>query len=144
MVALSQVRVVFDTNVLISALRSASGASAQILLGLGTGKFRPVISNTVFKEYQDVFRRPHLLPQYSVQEINDLLDYFFSECLKCQIYFRWRPFLPDRKDEAFFELALASEAPYIVTHNVRDFRGVESMGVEAVTPSEFLRILKNL
>jgi hypothetical protein len=38
------------------------------------------------------------------------------------------------------ELAFAANCRYIVTHNVRDFRGCEQLGVEAVTPGGFLKL----
>ena len=61
--------------------------------------------------------------------------------LEAYIYFKWRPCLPDPKDDHVLECALASGAKYIVTHNLRDFEGVDVFGVSVVTPNEFLRIL---
>jgi hypothetical protein len=40
------------------------------------------------------------------------------------------------------ELAFAANCKYIVTHNVRDFRGCEKLGIDAVTPRDFLKIIK--
>jgi hypothetical protein len=60
------------------------------------------------------------------------------------IYFRWRPFLPDPKDDLVFECALASGAPHIVTHNLTDFAGVEMLGISAVTPNDFMCLLPPL
>ena len=39
------------------------------------------------------------------------------------------------------ELAFAANCRYIVTHNIRHFRGCEKFGVEAVTPRDFLKIV---
>lgn len=134
-------RVVFDTNVLVSALRSRRGASFRLVEKLGSPQFQPIVSPPLCLEYEDIFRRPGLLPAYSSEDVSDFLDYFLSQCLECRIHFLWRPHLPDPKDDLVLELALAGGAPYIITHNLRDFRGVDALGVQAVTPSDFLRIL---
>lgn len=39
------------------------------------------------------------------------------------------------------ELAFAANCRYVVTHNVRDFRGCEQLGVKAVTPGDFLQVI---
>ena len=39
-------------------------------------------------------------------------------------------------------LALAAGCRHIVTHNVRHFAGCESLGIQAVAPGEFIRLLE--
>jgi predicted nucleic acid-binding protein len=51
----------------------------------------------------------------------------------------WRPLLQDAGDEFVAELAVTAQADAIVTHNVRDFRGMEKFGVKVLTPKEFLQ-----
>ena len=134
-------RVVIDTNVLVSALRSRHGASFRLTQLLGSPQFQPIISPPLCLEHEDVFRRPGLLPGYTAQDIDDFLDYFLSECIECRIHFLWRPHLPDPKDDLVLELALAGGARFIVTHNVRDFKSLDALQIRAVTPDEFLTIL---
>jgi predicted nucleic acid-binding protein len=55
--------------------------------------------------------------------------------------FLWRPFLADPNDDMILELAFAARCPYIVTHNIRDFRGCEQLGIQAVTPRDFLKLI---
>ena len=133
--------VVIDTNVLVSGLRSQLGASNQLLTRLALGHFRPAISTALCLEYSDVLHRPGLLPAYSPQEIDTFLDSFCSLAKEASIYFRWRPFLPDPKDDLVFECALASGASHIITHNLADFAEPGALGVSAVTPKDFMRIL---
>ena len=64
-------RIVLDTNVLVSALRSQRGASFQLLQQLGTLLFRPIISPPLCLEYEDVLRRPGLIPGVTEQDIGD-------------------------------------------------------------------------
>lgn len=134
-------RIVIDTNVLLSSLLSRRGASFRLVQKLGTTQFQPVISPPLCLEYEDVLCRPGLLPGYSPQDISDFLDYFLSQCIECRIHFLWRPHLPDPKDDSVLELALAGGAPFIITHNTRHFRGADALGIRAVTPDQFLRIL---
>lgn len=56
------VRVVFDTNVLVAALRSKRGASFQLLAMLPSSKFKPTISVPLYFEYLDVLMRPEVKP----------------------------------------------------------------------------------
>ena len=139
--SLAFVRVVIDTNVLVSALRSKRGASFRLVQRLGSTHFQPVISPPLCLEYEDVFRRPGLLPHLTADDIGDFLDYFLSESIECRIHFLWRPHLPDAKDDLLLELALAGGAQFIVTHNTRHFDGAEALGIRAVTPDDFLSIL---
>jgi len=55
------------------------------------------------------------------------------------IYFLWRPALSDPDDDLILELAVAANCRYFVTHNLWHFRNLEKWGIEAATPSEFLK-----
>jgi putative PIN family toxin of toxin-antitoxin system len=138
------VNVVLDTNVLVSALRSDRGAAFRLLQRLGEGDFTPVVSPPLCMEYEDVLFRPGLLPNHSAQDIDAFLDYVMSVSIEHRIYFLWRPYLPDFKDDLVLEVALAGEASFIITHNLCDFRGVASLGIQAVTPRQFLAMLPAL
>jgi predicted nucleic acid-binding protein len=135
------VLVVLDTNVLVSGLRSALGASNSILRRLALGDYRIAVSTALCLEYDDVLNRPGLLPTYTPQQITTFLDSVCAVAEEAYIYFRWRPFLPDPKDDLVFECALAAGATHIITHNTKDFPGAAALGISIVTPSQFLTIL---
>ena len=132
---------VIDTNILVSGLRSQLGASNQLLTRLAQRHFRSAISTALCLEYADVLHRPGLLPSYSPQQIDTFLDSFCAVAREAPIYFRWRPFLPDPKDDLVLECALASGASHIITYNLKDFADVDALGVSVVTPKDFMRIL---
>lgn len=138
---LGLVRIVIDTNVLVAALRSNRGASFHLVQKLGSPQFQPVISPPLCLEYEDVLCRPGMLPGLTPEDIADFLDYFLSVSIECRIHFLWRPHLPDPKDDLVLELALAGGAGFIITHNSRDFQGVEALGIRVVTPDDFLGIV---
>ena len=53
------------------------------------------------------------------------------------VFYRWRPFLPDPKDDFVMEVAVESQCDFIITFNTKDFAGVEQFGIVAVTPKQF-------
>jgi predicted nucleic acid-binding protein len=67
------------------------------------------------------------------------LDNLLSFSHLQEIYFLWRPALPDPDDDLILELAVAADCRYVVIHNLRHSRGMEKWGIEAATPSDFLK-----
>ena len=131
-------RVVIDTNVLVSALKSRRGASFALLQLLGSDAFTPVVSPPLCVEYEDVLRRPGMIPAMTEEDITDYLDYVLSVSEETLIHYLWRPFVADPKDDLVLEVALAGGASHIITHNTADFRAVAALGISVVTPGEFL------
>jgi putative PIN family toxin of toxin-antitoxin system len=135
-------RVVFDTSVLVAAARSRCGASRALLARLPDPAFQTVISVPVFVEYRAVLLRRENLIERSASQAEAFLDFLLSVSHLQEIFFHWRPSLSDPDDDLIFELAVAANARYIVTHNLRDFRGMEKWGIGAVSPSNFLKQVK--
>ena len=131
--------VVLDTNVLVSAIRSQKGASFQLLKKVGTGLFEIAVSVPLVLEYEDamVRRRGHLRPQ----EIGDVLDYVCHVARRQRIFYLWRPLLRDPKDDMVVEVAVAAGAEAVVTHNRRDFMGIERFGLRVDSPQDFLKVI---
>ena len=69
-------------------------------------------------------------------------DFLLSVGHLQDVFFLWRPALPDPDDDLILELASAAGCRYIITHNIADFRGTEKWGVAAVRPSDFLKIIE--
>jgi len=129
--------VVIDTNVLISALRSNRGASYKLISLIGTDKFNFALSVPILLEYESVAKRKQF--KHVIQEdIDGLLNYLCKVADKRDIFFLWRPFLKDAKDDMVLELAVEAGCEYIITYNLDDFKGINQFGVEAITPKEFL------
>ncbi|MFN9732813.1 MAG: PIN domain-containing protein [Microcystis sp.] len=61
-----------------------------------------------------------------------------------EIFFLWRPFLRDPKDDMVLELAVKAGCQSIITYNTRDFAGVEQFGLCLLEPSGFLRLIGKL
>jgi len=120
-------KVVIDTSVMISALIGRRGASREVIRRCLTGKYQPLISNSLFQEYEDVSSRKQVreICPLRAEEIRDLLSAYCSVCTWVPIYYLWRPNLTDDSDNFLIELALAGNSRTIVTNNVKDLRAAE-------------------
>ena len=136
--ARTKARIILDTNVLYAGLYSSRGASFKILQAIEEGKLKMVLSTTLLFEYEDILKRNQVDLGLSNQDIEKVLDYFCMKSEHQKIYFLWRPYLPDPKDDHLLELAIASGTKLIVTHNTKDFRGVEEFGIRSITPQAIL------
>ncbi|MBN1995954.1 putative toxin-antitoxin system toxin component, PIN family [candidate division KSB1 bacterium] len=136
------IKVVLDTNVLYSGLYSSEGQSFIILENIYEGKIIPVISTPLLFEYEEVLKRNQLILNLSDQEIDKLLDNICDLAEPHKIYFLWRPYLNDPKDDHILELVVASKTNFIVTHNIKDFKGSEKFGVNIVQPRQLLEEIR--
>ena len=134
-------KIIMDTNVLFAGLYSASGASYKVLQHLTEGRLQLVLSTPLLFEYEDVLKRNQSLLGLENADIETILDNLCAFSQYQKIYFLWRPYLPDAKDDLVLELAVAAQVGIIVTHNLKDFVGVDKLGVEAITPKTLLERL---
>jgi len=136
-------RVVLDTSVLVAASKSRLGASFHLLSLLPHQDFEFAISVALYTEWQAVLTRPeHIPPSSTAENALAFLRYLASVAHLQDIHFLWRPFLRDPDDDMVLECAVASGSQFIVTHNVKDFKRAPVLKVRAVTPSEFLTLLR--
>ncbi|MDX8129047.1 putative toxin-antitoxin system toxin component, PIN family [Methylomonas sp. OY6] len=133
--------IVLDTNVLFAGLYSANGASFKLLELLAGGQLQTAISTPLLFEYEDVLKRNRSMLQLTDAEVDIVLDNLSAFSRHQKVYFLWRPYLPDPKDDLVLELAVAARVNTIVTHNLKDFARIEKFGVEAITPKTLLERL---
>ncbi|MDM8522349.1 putative toxin-antitoxin system toxin component, PIN family [Desulfococcaceae bacterium HSG8] len=120
--------VVPDTNIFVSALRSDRGASYAVIPQLPSDQFRIALSIPLYVEYQDVLTRPeHMSGESTAEEVPAFLRYICGIAHRQRIFFLWRPWLSDPKDDMVPETAVASQSRYIVTYNLTDFRGSKNI-----------------
>jgi putative PIN family toxin of toxin-antitoxin system len=134
-------KIVIDTNIFISALRSSKGASFRLLSMVGTEKFDFCISVPLILEFEAVAKRDASSFGLDSSESDDILDYLCLSGNKRHLFYLWRPLLKDPKDDMVLELAVESESHWIITFNKRDFRGCETFGINLATPKEFLHLI---
>ncbi len=138
--AIPLVRVVLDTSVLVAAWRSRLGASFVIVQAAGRGLFEIAVSVSLVAEYESALLR-HLSGRQRPRHVRDLVDQLCAVAVKQQIFFLWRPLLRDPNDDMVVEVAVASQADAIVTHNVRDFAPASRLGIPVLAPGAYLNQL---
>lgn len=132
---------VIDTDVLVAAIRSRTGASNKILQMILRGELKVVASVTLMLEYEAVLTRPtHLnAANMTAEDIGVLLDTLAMCIQPVNISYLWRPTLPDIQDEMVLEAAVNGTASAITTFNKKHFSGVSSMfSIDVLNPSEVL------
>ncbi len=131
-------KIIIDTNVLLSALYSRRGASFKLISLVGQGYFDIVLSVLLFIEYKSIIKRNRSKIKLSDEKINDILNYLCLVSQYHEIYYLWRPFLRNPKDDMMLELAVTARCKYIVTYNIKDFKGVEQFGIKVLSVKDFL------
>ncbi len=131
-----------DTDVIVAAMRSPRGASAELLRRIDAGDATMVLSVALALEYQAVcLLAEHRLAAGLTQEDATLfVDGLIDMAEPVRSYFRWRPQLRDPGDELVLEAAVTGRASAIVTFNEKHLRDAEkSFGIAVIRPGEALR-----
>jgi putative PIN family toxin of toxin-antitoxin system len=131
-------RVVLDTNVLVSALLSPFGNEAQALDAVRMGRIIPCLSAKILGEYAEVLARPKF--GFSSDEIHGLAGLLQS------VGIMFEPASAagastDPKDEEFIACALEADAEFIVTGNKRHFPPGSCGRTKVVSARELVELL---
>lgn len=129
-----------DTNVVVAAFRSASGASNELLRQAAAGKVTLLCSTALFLEYEAVLNRGEIREAtgHSPEDVEAVMNALAAIAEPIDVYFKTRPMLRDANDELVLEVASNGDADYIVTHNLRDFAPARTLGIAVATPREVL------
>lgn len=129
------VKIVLDTNVLVSAVLNPEGSPAKVVDMLADGSLQLIVSPAIMAEYEDVLARKKfgLSASTALTIIKNLrrlaIEVVPSEQLRV---------CSDPTDDKFLECAVAAGAAYVVTGNLKHFPKLFA-GVRAIPPSVFLR-----
>jgi len=131
-------KVVLDTNVIVSAVLTAHGVCAQILDMLTDGVFGIYVDDRILEEYDSVLRRPqlHLMPDDAAEVlewIRSVSEPVGAVPLSAE--------LPDPGDMPFLEVA-ASAGAILVTGNTRHYPKRSRVGVTVLSPREFIELVR--
>ena len=113
-------QIVIDTNVFVAAQRSKRGASAKLISLVGTDRFDIHVSVPLVLEYEEVLLRQRGELNLTQEDVADLIDAICALATHKDIYFLWRPYLRDRKDELVLELAVAAQCDYIIDSRINN------------------------
>lgn len=129
-------KVVIDTNVLVSGLLSPFQAPGRVLDMVLAGEILPVIDDRIMAEYREVLTQPKF--SFEKHLVEDLLAYFDSIGITVSAL-PWELVLPDPDDKIFLEVAKAADAP-IVTGNIRHFPSNLCDGILIFTPKSLIEL----
>jgi uncharacterized protein len=124
-------KVVLDTNVLVSGLINVGGVPAQIINLLVNGRLTVLYDSRIFKEYEEVLTRKKF--GFKKNMISPIMDYIKNEGEYVTAEPIGRAF-KDRDDKMFYEVANTAKARCLVTGN-KDHYPKEEM---VKSPKEFI------
>ncbi|MGA2465237.1 MAG: putative toxin-antitoxin system toxin component, PIN family [Thermodesulfobacteriota bacterium] len=128
-------KVVYDTNVIVSAALKEESLPA-LLLSLGLeGKVRFFVSLALVQEYQKVLERPRF--KLGHKEITELMEKINQKAIMVKPT-KELDLLKADKSNRILECALKAKVDFIITGNKKHFPFEEFKGSKIVTPREFL------
>lgn len=139
-------KIVMDTDTIVAALRSPTGASAELLRRARHGELTLASSVSLFMEYESVCFRPEHVKAAGLDthQVGVFLNGLARIVEPVEVHFLWRPQLRDPADELVLEAAVNASAQALLTFNLRHFaKAVERFQLRVEQPGPFLRSLKN-
>jgi len=138
-------RLVLDTDVVVAAIRSPGGASAELLRRIGRQQAIMLLSVALVLEYESIclLAEHRLANGLSEAEVGRFIDGLVKLSVQVESHFRWRPQLRDPGDEMVLEVAINGQANCIATFNIKDFgEGPSRFGIGIMRPADALRRLE--
>jgi len=132
-------KVVIDTNIIVSGLLTPFGNPAEILRLLAVGKLIICFDTRILAEYFEVLNRPRF--RFNTENVSILLK-------EIELTGEFTPgiplkkSLPDPDDNMFLEVALASNAECLITGNLKHFPRNLCLSVQIFSPSDFVHYYK--
>lgn len=134
------IRVVLDTNVVVSALLKPGSNSSSILqLCLADPGFELSVSEPLLREYEDVVRRPRF--GFTSALVDRFLEILREESVAVIPELSRSHLVRDPTDAMVIECAVAAQAHLLVTGNKRDFIVDRHGPTRIVTPAEFVETI---
>jgi putative PIN family toxin of toxin-antitoxin system len=131
-------KIVLDTNVLVSGLLTAKGNPARVLNLVLSGAVQTCFNSAIVSEYAEVLARPKF--RLDPLRVSEVLAKLTSDGLRIDAssFAQLKLNLPDPDDEMFLGVALAVSADHLVTGNLVHFPGEMRRGCSVVTAAEFI------
>jgi putative PIN family toxin of toxin-antitoxin system len=124
-------KIVLDTNVIVSALINPQGIPGSILALVLNGKIQIAYDNRIIFEYIDVLSRKNF--GFNKEIINNLIDYVRNDGEFINSEYSNVKFTDDT-DKKFYEVFKSGEARYLITGNKKHFP--KEKGI--LLPKEFI------
>lgn len=135
-------KIVVDTNVLVSALINPHGSPARIIDYAFEGKIRLFISPPIVEELERVLSYPNLMKRHGL--VREQLKEFVSDLLSTMLLVEGEEAIEviteDPSDNKYLSCALNAKADLIISEDVHLLKLEEYRGIQIVTAAQFLEI----
>ena len=131
-------KIVLDTNVLVSGLLSPQGAPATVLRSVMAGSVSICFDERILSEYRRVLARRKF--DFDPERVAVLLE-FLEATGEPVLAPPLNVSLPDPSDQAFIEVAVTSSGDFLVTGNLKHFPAKSLRGVRAIAPRALCDVL---
>lgn len=132
-------RIVLDTNVLVSGLLSPFGVCGQIVRMMVAGDFTLCVDARILLEYDEVLKRPKF--GMDPDKLDAMME-FIRSASEAHGSAPLQNSLPDHDDDQFLEVAIAAGADALITGNTRHFPASCRAGVSVLSPAQFIEMIK--
>ena len=135
-------RCILDTNVIVAAMRSPTGASSALLMAARRAEVTLLANVALALEYEAtcLLAEHRLAAGLDLEDVGIFIDSVLAMVEPVETHFMWRPQLRDPADEFVLEAAVNGRASALVTFNRRDFGAVPArFGIDVLTPAEAIR-----
>jgi len=135
-------KIVLDTNIVVSALLQSQGNPAQVLALALAGAVQVCHDERIFAEYAEVLARPRF--EFDPKRVREVLNKIEADGLAIDASGESKLDLPDVDDEPFLAVALAASADYLVTGNLADYPPAKRRGCVVLSPAVFMEHWRKL
>lgn len=130
------IKVVIDTNILVSALLSPAGSPAKVFDHVLNGNVVMCYDSRIIAEYKEVLMRPKFyFDKKAVRQVINFIVHSGISIVPLPILDSFE----DEDDKKFYEIAKTTTA-YLVTGNAKHFPNESGI----MGPHEFLSIVDNV
>jgi len=129
-------KIVLDTNIVVSGLLNSQGNPAQVLTLALAGAVQVCHDKRILAEYSEVLARPRF--RFDPKRVREVLTKIENDGLAIDASRQIDLDLPDPDDEPFLAVALAGSADFLVTGNISDYPPDRRRGCAVVTPAMFM------
>ena len=132
-------KIVLDTNVVVSGLLQPFGPSGEIIRMVSAGALSVYFDTRIILEYEDVLARPKF--HFNPNAVHDFLE-FLKINGELVTGHPQKVALSDPNDEMFVEIAMAGSVDCLITGNIKHYLGANALGVKILSPKDFIEWYK--
>ena len=135
-----EIKIVSDTNVVISAAVSSDGNPAEIFELLLLGKIKNFTSDEIINEIKEVMEREKIRSRLTLYNRRFIIDNFEKFSVKIIPKIKNDIIKEDPKDNKFLDCAVSANTGYIISGDEHLLSLKEFKGIKILSPAEFVKL----